>query len=251
MPAWKRSRQAATPWRIRRGYARAVAATLVGLLLVFGGLPISRAARPRSDAKTPPSTILMREMGRIAANLKHTKYSHPTRVDEEKGSYELDCSGLACYMLKRVLPDHYRNITIPKGQGRATAMNFHDYFAKAPTDPRGRDGWRRIERMLDARPGDILVWRANPPKPGATGHVVIIVGRPFLMPDGQIGVLIVDSTSSRHGNDTRRPGQTGIGRGVMWFAVDARGRPIGYRWSHPKGTLQRRSIAIGRAVPLR
>ena len=37
----------------------------------------------------------------------------------------------------------------------------------------------------------------------------------------------------------------------MWFAVDPQGRPIGYRWSHPKGTLQNRAIAIGRPVPMR
>ena len=43
-------------------------------------------------------------------------------------------------------------------------MNFHDYFARAATSPQGKDGWRRIERMLDARPGDILAWRAAVPK---------------------------------------------------------------------------------------
>jgi hypothetical protein len=232
---------------MRRILVAAVLANVMVALVVAA----DRAAPVRSDAEAPPSAILMREMNRILANMKHTRYSHPTRVDEARGSYELDCSGLACYMLKRVLPEHYAKIAIPKGQARATAMNFHDSFAAASTDVKGRDGWRRIERILDARPGDILAWRANPPKPGATGHVVIIVGRPAVTPDRQVCVLIVDSTSMGHGNDTRAKGQTGIGRGLMWFTVDARGRPIGYRWSHPKGTLQRRAIAIGRPLPLR
>ncbi len=222
------------------------AVILAAILVALAHPALSRAA-----PQAPPSAVVVREIGRIMANIKHTRYSHPTRVDEARGSYELDCSGLACYLLKRVLPEHYKSVTIPKGQARATAMNFHDYFARASTDTRGRDGWRRIERILDARPGDILAWRASPPKPGATGHVVLIVGRPMLTPDRQVCVSIVDSTSTGHGNDTRPKGQTGIGRGLMWFVVDAQGKPIGYRWSHPQGTLQKRAIAIGRPVPIR
>ena len=228
-----------------------LAVILTSLLLPPGDSAPVQAATSRSGARTPPVETLAREVHRIVANMKHTKYSHPTRVDEAAGSYELDCSGLACYVLKRVLPDHYRSVTIPKGQSRATAMNFHDYYAKASTAARGKDGWRRIERIVDVRPGDILAWRAAVPKPGSTGHVVIIDGRPLLTRDGQVCVAIIDSTSTGHGNDTRPKGQTGIGRGLMWFAVDAQGRPTGYRWSHPTGKLQNRSIAIGRPVPIR
>ena len=219
------------------------------LVLCSGGLRSALCAAP--PAQDPPVDTVARELHRILANLRHTKYSHPTHVDEEKGSYELDCSGLACYMLKRVLPEHYQNVTIPKGQSRATAMNFHDYFAQAPTTPEGKDGWRRIERIWDVRPGDILAWRAATPKPGATGHVIIIDSLPFLLPDRQVCVAIVDSTSTGHGNDSRPKGQTGIGRGLMWFVTDPQGRPVAYRWSHPAGTLQERSIAIGRPVPLK
>jgi len=229
---------------------------LTAILLACVALPAgtSTAAETRSRArrsKTPPVQTVANELHRILANLKHTKYSHPTRVDEEAGSYELDCSGLACYMLQRVLPDHYRNVTIPKGQSRATARNFHDYFAGSPATPRGKDGWRRIERMADVRPGDILAWRATKPKSGSTGHVVIIDSRPLLTRDGQVCVAVVDSTSTGHGNDTRAKGQTGIGRGLMWFVVDAEGHPTGYRWSRADGSLRTRSIAIGRAVPIR
>ncbi len=218
------------------------------LLAIF--LSLTTLATAAEKSAEPPVVRVARELHRIGANLKHTKYSHPTRVDEEAGSYELDCSGLACYMLKRVLPEHYGNVTIPKGQARATARNFHDYFAAAPTDRSGKDGWRRIERIIDTRPGDILAWRAAKPKPGATGHVVIIDGRPTLTRDGRVRVPIVDSTGSPHGSDTRKPGQTGIGRGLMWFIIDRRGRPIGYHWSRPTGTPSKRSIAIGRPVPI-
>jgi hypothetical protein len=112
-------------------------------------------------------------------------------------------------------------------------------------------GWLRIERIADARPGDILAWRSLKPKRGSTGHVVILDGRPVQTPDGEVCVPVIDSTSSGHGNDTRPKGQTGIGRGLMWFAVDAQGHPTAYRWSRPTGKLQSRPIAIGRPVPIR
>lgn len=211
---------------------------------------IARQSEAAAAAKTAPSTVICREIHRIVGNMKHTKYQHPTRVDEEAGRYELDCSGLVCYLLQRVLPKHYAGIEFPKKQSRARAMDFHAYFASASTDPQGKDGWRRIERILDARPGDILAWRAANPQAGSTGHVVIIDSKPVATRDGQVCVAVIDSTGSGHGADTRGKGESGIGRGLMWFTVDAAGRPVGYRWSRANGRVRERPIAIGRAVPL-
>jgi len=227
----------------------------IAIVAVCSAASVAAPATARqSDAavaeRAAPSTIVSREIHRIVENVQHTKYQHPTRVDEEAGSYELDCSGLVCYLLKRVLPEHYNNIDYPNRRSRAKAMDFHAHFASASTDPLGEDGWRRIERILDARPGDILAWRSANPQTGSTGHVVIIDSTPVATPDGQVRVAVIDSTSSRHGTDTRDKGESGIGRGLMWFTVDAEGRPAGYRWSRPNGRVRERPIAIGRAVPL-
>ena len=204
----------------------------------------------QSAASRPPAQRLIDEVHRILGSMKSSEYSHKTRVDETKGEYLLDCSGLACYVLRRELPEHYQNISHGKGKARPLARDFYACFAAAPTGEAGRNGWRRISRLLDARPGDLIAWKSEPGA-ASTGHVMVVDAVPRQARDGQVEVVIIDSTSSRHGNDTRKAGQTGIGRGTIWFAVDAEGKPLGYRWGNPKGKLRERPIAVGRAVPLR
>jgi len=206
--------------------------------------------RSQSESPRSPAQRLSDEMRRILGSVTSTEYSHKTRVDETKGEYLLDCSGLACYVLRRELPEHYKNISRSKGKARPVARDFYACFAAAPTGEPGRDGWRQISRLRDARPGDLIAWKSEPGA-ASTGHVMFVDNVPRQAPAGQVEVVVVDSTSSRHGNDTRKAGQTGIGRGTMWFVVDAEGKPIGYRWGSPKGKVRERPIAIGRAVPLR
>jgi len=221
-------------------------------LLASGGVwaerpPEGANAKP---ASAPPDRIVA-ELHRMLANVRLTEYAHTTRVDEVKGEYVFDCSGLACYVLRRQLPEHYRNIPMAKKRPRPLAVDFYQCFAAAPTGEAGRDGWRRIARLSDARPGDIIAWRSAAPRAGgSTGHVVIVDDQPVIAANGEIRVAVIDSTSSRHGSDTRKPGQTGLGRGTMWFAVDGEGKPTGCRWGSPKHQLRTRDIAIGRAVPI-
>ena len=47
------------------------------------------------------------------------------------------------------------------GRGRPVARDFHDVIAAAPVD-RPRDGWLRLTRMQDLRPGDVIAWRRPP-----------------------------------------------------------------------------------------
>ena len=196
-----------------------------------------------------PAGRLSAEVRRIFGNAKSTEYSHKTQIDEQQGKYLCDCSGLACYVLKKEFPQHYKAVSKPKGRARPLAVDFYTFFNGLPAAPPGRDGWQQVPKLLDARPGDILAWKSANPKPGAsTGHVVFIDGRPVRQQDGQVRVEIIDSTSRGHGNDTRQPGQTGIGRGTMWFTVDEKGHPTAYRWSTARGKLQERPIAIGRVV---
>jgi uncharacterized iron-regulated protein len=195
-----------------------------------------------------PAERLSAEVRRILSSVRSTEYSHKTQIDEQQGKYLCDCSGLACYVLQQKFPQHYKAIPKPKGRARPLAVDFYRFFSGLPAAP-PRDGWQQVPSLLDARPGDILAWKSDNPKPGAsTGHVVFIDGRPVRDKDGQVRVEIIDSTSRGHGNDTRKSGQTGIGRGTMWFSVDDQGRPTGYRWSSARGKLQQPPIAIGRVV---
>jgi hypothetical protein len=103
--------------------------------------------------------------------------------------------------------------------------------------------------LADARPGDVIAWRHEKPKPGNTGHVVIVDQRPVVEEDGLVRVVIIDSTTKPQVDDTRAKGTSGVGRGTMWFKVDAEGRATahirGSRTAKPKSE----AISIGRAVP--
>ena len=195
-----------------------------------------------------PSERVLAEARRILANAKTSQYSHKTKVDEENGSYALDCSGLAVLILKRVAPEQLASL--PKnGKSRPRAVEFHTAFAAAPTGERGAKGWRRIEKLMDARPGDFIVWRKEEIKPGdSTGHVVLVDQAPVEDEGGRARVVVVDSTGNSHADDSRSDGENGVGRGTMWFDVDAAGRPVAYRWKSRNGPSHKTPIAIGRVT---
>lgn len=188
------------------------------------------------------SAKLLTEARRIQTELKKTEYSHKTQVDEKAGSYAVDCSGFVCFVLKKLALQHYKDV--PKGEHkRPLAINFFEHFMSQPLLKR----WRRIERLNDAQPGDLLAWRRDEQTPGEnTGHIVFVDAVPVREDDGQYKVAVLDSTASPHGSDTRKDGTTGIGRGTMWFSVDTEGRPVAYRWRSKSGTLREEAIAIGR-----
>jgi len=188
------------------------------------------------------STKILSEARRIHTELKKTEYSHKTQVDEKAGTYAVDCSGFVCFLLKKLAPQHYKDV--PKGEHkRPLAINFFEHFMSQPLVKR----WRRIERLADAQPGDLIAWRRDELTPGEnTGHIVFVDASPLREDDGQFKVAVLDSTASAHGSDTRKEGATGIGRGTMWFSVDAEGRPVAYRWRSKSGTLREEAIAIGR-----
>lgn len=232
---------------------RVVAAGL--LICAAWGLRIAAqdAAHAEAVPQTSTSERLLREAERIVRGADQTSYSHTTRVDEAEGVYHLDCSGLLCYILKRVAPAHLKAIPVEKGHARALAVDFETAFAAAPSDPEQATCWLRIERLADARAGDCLAWKHESPQPGgSTGHVVLLVATPVLEADGQFRVTLIDATQTNHAEDTRSAhGGGGVGRGSMWFVVDNEGRPTGYRWSQKDGRLQVRPIAVARAVTAR
>jgi hypothetical protein len=242
--------------------AGALLAAVVLLPHAWSSLPLAAeavAAPVEARAEATIASRLLAEAQRIVANTRKTWYGHKTEVDEPNGAYGVDCSGLATYLLKRVSRAHL--VAVPKGEGRAhpLALDFYRAFASASTEEEeGR--WRRIERLADARPGDFLAWCHDPPKPGSTGHVLLIAEAPVLEEDavaktaggapakGRLWRLVViDSTSSPHGQDTRKAEESGVGRGTMWFEADEAGRPRGYRWSRAGGTTHIEPIVMGRA----
>lgn len=200
-----------------------------------------------ANGQTLSAKILVKAQTMLA-EMKESTYDHKTVIDESKGQLDCDCSAFVGYILKQLSPDHYASLQT-KGKRRALAFHFYDTFVGDPTTRPTTGRWQPIEKMMDARPGDVLAWRKVELKPGdTTGHVVIISAPPVLESATQVRVEVIDSTSKAHADDTRKNGATGVGRGTVWIDIDDTGKPVGY---HP---LKRDSkpmnvpISIGRAI---
>ena len=190
-----------------------------------------------------------REAQRILANAKITQYSHRTDVDDKAGRYLVDCSGFVSVVLKQVAPAHLKAVPHKKTRSRPLAYEFYEAFVNATWT----NGWTRVVRLEDARPGDCIAWRKAHWEPGEnTGHIIIVDEIPVREADGRWRVVVLDSTGTPHAEDSRKEGASGIGRGTMWFVTDEIGKPIGLNWRDP--TRKPRTpvpIAVGRAVPIR
>jgi hypothetical protein len=184
----------------------------------------------------------------LLSSIKSTHYSHKTDVNESAGSYIFDCSALVCYILSLAAPESIASVPVDLNHRHTQAKNFYDTFSNAPT-MRGKDGWRRIIRLMDAEPGDLIAWRKDPvAQKGDTGHIVIILEKPAEEKDGAVRITALDSSRSGHAQDTRRKGTSGVGFGVMWFRVDEAGAPVALHWSSREEKPITVPIAIGRAM---
>jgi hypothetical protein len=218
------------------------------------------ASSPLADLHTEnirqaPSHRICEHARGILGDIKATSYQHQTQVSAKDGIYRVDCSGLVDYILEQVAPTHYRQIPYQR-HGRPLARDFYAFFTSLPTHDRAEiGGWCRVEKLAQARRGDILAYKYTPQVrqiKGTTGHVLIIFSRPQKLQNGEYVVLVVDSARSAHGDDTRREGQMmGVGRGKMWFGTDTDDRPVYYRWSGPAAPRNESNIegiAIARAL---
>lgn len=229
-------------------FAGASLVSLVAAAAVFGrqvvagarhaASPYSRTAplldplrgSPSFGAPPPPGSPaagrVIATLERVEARLRTTRYQHRTAVNEARGDYRWDCSGMATWVLARSAPRARRSL----GSGRPVARTFARTIARAPTE-RAQRGWRQLDHVAEVRPGDVLAWERPPAmRSRNTGHVAFVVNAPVEVHEGVWALRILDSTSLAHQDDTRRPGASGTGRGTMTFAVDADGRAEAYGW---------------------
>jgi hypothetical protein len=190
------------------------------------------------------------EAVRILEGMEKTKYQHRTQIDESKREYYCDCSGFVGYVLNRTVGKDGTG-ALGDGRERPLAMHYEQFFAKSPARRDREARWQRIERLADARPGDIIAWRHEVPKPGNTGHVVIVDQRPVLEDDGLVRVVFIDSTTRPMFDDSRPKGTSGIGRATMWFKIDDKGRPVAHIRGSRDSKPNAEAISIGRALPVK
>lgn len=181
--------------------------------------------------------------------MEFTQYQARTEIDEKKNNYQCDCSGLVCYLLRSDFPDAYKQLDGVESPWRVRpySVTFYETFIRA-----GKakvEGWERIHKMMDARPGDVLAWRKKKITKGvSTGHTLVIAGLPELEKDGRVRVRVrvIDSTRKIHADDSRPEGTNGVGAGTMWFEVDDAGMPVRFFVDDSGKRSQEMMIAIGR-----
>lgn len=182
------------------------------------------------------SILLLNEAERQLARMNSSDYTHTTHVDEENGTYDYDCSGFVGYALSRADPCAF-SVLLHKGfnvrlHKRPDTGNFYYHLLQFGPDP-GSGGWMRVSTPLELRPGDIIVWlKPDSSDANSTGHIMIVAGDPIENPKrtGEVLVRVIDSTKSMHSSDTRSPGQTGLGKGIIGIMTDSSGSPTGYYW---------------------
>lgn len=76
-------------------------------LMIAGCISACIGTAPTDES---PRQRISTEAPQILAGLKESHYSHATHVDESAGIYDVDCSGLLCYVLKEVAPEHLKDI---------------------------------------------------------------------------------------------------------------------------------------------
>jgi hypothetical protein len=203
-----------------------------------------------TPAATRPASPLLARAYRMLDNLKSTSYQHVTDIDEPTGEYHCDCSGLVSYLLRKEMPAHYAAVPFPKPWRHPRAVEFYDAFTAAPARPKSGDRWQRIDRLADARPGDVAAWRkATIPETGTTGHVVLFDSTPKPAGENLFEVVVIDSTGRPHKDDTRPADVTGVGRGTIYLKTDPAGRPIAFATRSPDGPFTPYAIAVGRPLP--
>lgn len=185
-------------------------------------LPSTLAATPMPSAAeftpaTPAAQRTVSLLERTVREARSTRYNHTTIVDERRGRYELDCSGLVAWVLARTSPQSLSAIH----SSRPVAAEITATIARAP-EARPRNGWQRVRRLADARPGDVFAWRNPSWLRGSTGHTGFIVG-PIESVRGyptMFRVRITDSNSTGYESDTRPIGTGGLGTGTATVTID-------------------------------
>jgi hypothetical protein len=222
------------------GFLRPLLSTCLLLLL---------AAAPATQPASSSSKLLDRAH-HVLKTLRSSSYQHVSDIDESAGEFHCDCSGFVGWLLRKEMPEQYKAVPFPKITKRPRAVDYYEAFAAAPADRQPARPWLRIDKIADAKPGDILAWRkVTIPEKGTTGHVVVLDSLPTPVAPDLFKIVVIDSTSQPHEDDTRKSDETGVGRGTVYIKVDAEGRPISFGSHPPQATASNLPIAIGRPNP--
>jgi cell wall-associated NlpC family hydrolase len=198
------------------------------------------------------SERILEQLARISETLNSSKYNHATIVDERSGRYEFDCSGLVTWVLRRAAPGAHASMLARSK--RPLARDYYYELSRAPLAERTPRGVRRVARVADAEPGDIVAWlKPSIVQSPNTGHVAFLLERPRSAPGIPNGYLvrIADASQYQHDDDDRYgSGRTGFGTGtILLLADEVTGAPTAYGWFGLRsGFALYTDIALGRVT---
>lgn len=211
-------------------------------------------ASPAAQASEPRNARILERVARIAESLRESKYNHATVVDEREGRYEFDCSGFVTWVLRRTAPGAHAALLSRSLKRRPLARDYYWEIARAPLGEKTPRGMRRISRIDEAEPGDIVAWlKPAQLRSPHTGHVGFLLERPRALPELEHAyvVRIADASSYQHDEDDRvGTGRTGFGSGVILLIADPQtGQPKAYGWFGRRSAyFFETPIALGRVT---
>ncbi|MEU3303736.1 LamG domain-containing protein [Streptomyces sp. NPDC006678] len=173
------------------------------------------------------------------------------------------CSSFITRVLRQTYPwatdDYFLTYFHDRGP---EAADYHDGF-NAGAGPR----FKKIRKVADLRPGDLISVHYNGTVPGNTGHIVMVrevkgvySGSVNFTGETQYAVEIIDSTADPHGvyglpnyaqypdtrmvNDVADDNHEGVGIGhMMFYASQATGEFSRYRFSVNSGSADAHTVA--------
>ncbi len=198
-----------------------------------------------AKSATNPSVQNLEKIRFIEQRLKTSVYNHNTKVDIAKGQFEFDCSGLVNWILQQTAPTAYAELKAE----RPRVIEYVKALKAIPYD-KPSPGWRRVKKIEDAEPGDVIAWPTPDWYPSdASGHMGIVYGKPEKVSGGYL-IRIADATSYPHGEDSREGG-TGFGFGTILVTVDPdTGEGTGQGWTgrYSANTVIKTPIYVGRPL---
>lgn len=240
-----------------------MAASDVGAFVfaIAGALLVARPAVAAPGSERDIQAAASGEHGKIMelirgidSRLESSKYSHATRVDETRGNYEFDCSGMVTWVLHRSAKVAHSTVLGRTNGARPLARDFYDLIAAVKPGQK-RYGWSRVARVSEAEPGDVIAW-IKPPiiRSPSTGHVAFVVEPAHALDgiDNAYLLRVADASQYQHQDDSRtESGRTGFGFGTILVVADAEsGGPVAYGWVGAQSRwVLPAQMAIGR--PLR
>lgn len=118
------------------------------------------------------------------------------------------------------------------------ASDFFTHIAKSTE-------FKHITDIHDVTPGDLITFEYPPGRAHSdTGHIMLVVA--VAQSGDSVQVVVMDESTSRHGEDTRTSAFEGLGMGYSTLFLED--NEIRFRWAPAIGSTVEYPVMIGRAL---